>query len=107
MFDLEQAVAEWRAAQAALPASALDELEEHLRASTETLSSTGLGDDEAFLVARRRLGTPCQLDTEFAKVPGAHAERRLRWMLAGVIAASLVPGAMHLVSRAGVLAGVG
>ena len=92
MFDLEKAVGEWRTAQAALPASVLDELEEHLRSSTETLAATGLSGGEAFLVARHRLGTPSQLDSEFEKVPGAYAERRLRWMLAGVIAACLVPG---------------
>jgi hypothetical protein len=107
MFDLEKAVGEWRAAQAALPASVLDELEEHLRSSMETLAATGLSSDEAFLVARHRLGTPSQLDSEFEKVPGAYAERRLRWMLAGVIAASLVPGVMHIVSVASAFAGVG
>ncbi len=107
MFDLEKAVGEWRTAQAALPASVLDELEEHLRSSTETLAATGLSGDEAFLVARHRLGAPSKLDSEFEKVPGAYAERRLRWMLAGVIAASLVPVAMHLVSKASVCAGVG
>ena len=103
MFEREQAIATWREAQAALPADVRDELEEHLRSSTDALAAGELSEAEAFLIAQHRIGTPTELDAEFAKVPGSHAERRLRWMIVGVLAALAVPALMRIVSKAGAI----
>ncbi len=87
-FDLNQALSRWRgdlASAPALHAGTLDELEGHLRDSTATLVGSGLTEEEAFLVASRRLGPSPALAAEFDKVqPGAVWRVRCGWMLAGI-----------------------
>lgn len=94
MFHLDQAVTNWRRAMqqydTAGPAD-VDELESHLRDDVAQLVVTGLTEEEAFLVATHRLGTPPALSAEFSKInPGLVWARRLFWMLAGYIAVSLI-----------------
>jgi hypothetical protein len=94
MRDLERAIWEWRERResgSALPTDALDELEAHVRDSAGDLVEAGLTGDEAVLVAERRLGDPRALENEFAKISGGATDRRLRWLLAGVIAALVIP----------------
>lgn len=59
MSTLEEQIGQWRAyvqrARALEPAD-VDELEEHLREQIADLSTGGLQDDEAFLVAVKRMG---------------------------------------------------
>jgi hypothetical protein len=67
-FDLEQSLAQWRSTlenSPAIRASDMEELEAHLRDSIQTLQAKGLGVEEAFLIACRRLGPSRQLDREY------------------------------------------
>jgi hypothetical protein len=87
MSDLNTRIARWRIgleAGDALTEEALDELESHLRDEHEQLVGAGLADDEAFLIAARRLGRSETLDAEFAKVaPSGGWGRRAHFMVLG------------------------
>ena len=70
MESLENQIAEWRRYLADAPAidgSDVEELEDHLRDQIATLSLAGLSDEEAFLVAVRRLGHLDEISREFAR----------------------------------------
>lgn len=90
MFNLNEEVIKWRNALAqseAFGGADIDELEGHLREEIERLAAAGLSEQEAFLVAGRRLGDTRSLESEFAKVNAGHILRtRLFWMAAGVLA---------------------
>ncbi len=79
MFDVEQAIADWRAKMAARAVDDpewLDELESHLRDEIEALEQTGLAAERAFEEAVTRIGMPGALKKEFRKVGGFIAMRR-------------------------------
>ena len=66
----ESQIAEWRAYVAKAPAvdgRDLDELETHLRDQISELGAAGLAEDEAFLVAVKRMGDLDTLSREFAR----------------------------------------
>ena len=90
MFDLNEQIARWRAGLAeseAYSTADIDELEAHLREEVGQLTAAGLSEQEAFLVAGRRLGDAAALENEFAKVNGRYILRkRLFWMTAGAFA---------------------
>jgi hypothetical protein len=70
MESLETQIAEWRAYVAGAPAlngRDVDELEDHLRDQIAELNTAGLSDDEAFLVAVKRMGNVDTLSREFAR----------------------------------------
>lgn len=70
MPAIEQEIAEWRSFVERRPAVGerdLDELEDHLRDQIADLSAAGLADDEAFLVAVKRMGRLDSLSREFAR----------------------------------------
>jgi Clp amino terminal domain, pathogenicity island component len=71
MFNLEQAIAEWRrqmmAAGITGPES-LDELEGHLRDDIEQRMRSGSSELDAFESAVQQIGQPTALESEFAKV---------------------------------------
>ncbi len=70
MESVESQVAEWRAFVARAPGvngHDLDELEDHLRHQIAELNTAGLTDDEAFLIAVKRLGDVDGLSREFAR----------------------------------------
>jgi hypothetical protein len=73
--SLEEGIAEWRAylrrRQAIHPVD-VDELEDHLRSQATTLREAGLAEDEAFLIAVKRIGGQDALSREFAR---EHSER--------------------------------
>jgi len=73
--SLEEGIAEWRSfvrrRQAIDPADA-NELEDHLRSQARALVEAGLSEDEAFLIAVKRLGDLDTLSREFAR---EHSER--------------------------------
>jgi len=73
--SLEEGIAEWRSylrrRQAIHPVDA-DELEDHLRSQTSALEEAGLTEDEAFLIAVKRIGDLDALSREFAR---EHSER--------------------------------
>ncbi len=72
---LEEQIAHWRAflrRRAAIHGSDVEELEDHLRSQVVTLTESGLAEDEAFLVAVKRMGNLDALSREFAR---EHSER--------------------------------
>ncbi|HWQ90615.1 MAG TPA: permease prefix domain 1-containing protein [Clostridia bacterium] len=92
-FDLNKAIQSWReklASSPAVRAGDADELEMHLRDSITALEGKGLTAQEAFWVAKSRLGTHEALEVEFGKV---NAEQvwidRLLWMMTGAIVLGL------------------
>jgi hypothetical protein len=84
-FDLNGAIAEWRSGMGredALGAEALRELESHLREGVRELTGKGLSEEEAFLIARRRMGAGPELAKEFAAAdPEGVWRRRLFWFV--------------------------
>ena len=71
MFNLDQAIMEWRRQMlgAGIKAPALlDELESHLREDVERRMKSGLSVQEAFDTAVQRIGQASALKAEFAKV---------------------------------------
>ncbi len=92
-FDLENAIRSWRQRLVEeLPAGGdtISELEEHLRTALADLGQRGLSEEESFLIAFRRLGSPTALAGEFGQSdPAAVWRRRVFWILVGWVAAHL------------------
>lgn len=90
-FDRETAVASWRVELAAAlgDRDAADELEAHLRDEMAALEAQELRPEEAFLVARHRLGPPPALAAELGKVRPAPLFHTwlvpLHWAVMGVL----------------------
>lgn len=73
--ELENQIAQWRAylhRRRELQSADAEELEDHLRSKIAELTEAGLHDDEAFVVAVKRLGSLDELSREFAR---EHSER--------------------------------
>jgi hypothetical protein len=73
--SLEEGVAEWRSylrRRPAIHAVDADELEDHLRSQAKTLVEAGLSEEEAFLIAVKRIGELDAISREFAR---EHSER--------------------------------
>lgn len=71
MFDLEQAITEWRRQMLAVGVKTpalLDELESHLRDDVEQQMRLGANAQEAFEIAVRQIGQPDALRNEFTKI---------------------------------------
>ncbi len=85
MFELDQAIADWRRTMAAdgLKSPALlDELESHLRDDVERHAKSGAAAEKSFHAAVRQLGEPGALKTEFSKIGEANgAFARLKYFL--------------------------
>ncbi len=72
---LEEQISEWRAyvrRRRAIDSADVHELEDHLRSQLADLQEAGLREDEAFLIAVKRLGELDALSREFAQ---EHSER--------------------------------
>lgn len=108
-FDLNRSLQEWRrrfAASAPIRSENIDEMEAHLRDSTAAWVGRGLTEEEAFLIALRRIGPSDALAAEFAKVhPGDVRRTRAVWMLGGVFLFLIVNDLAGLASGAAVLFG--
>jgi hypothetical protein len=79
MFELESAIEDWTRRVAQLDSVRgldVEELEVHLRDSILELRSKGLTDEEAFLIATRRVGAPSDLGREYEKVQPGYAWAR-------------------------------
>ena len=73
--SLEEGIAEWRSylrRRQAIHSVDADELEDHLRSQASALVKAGLTEDEAFLIAVKRIGELDALSREFAQ---EHSER--------------------------------
>lgn len=93
MHDLDRQLAAWKGSIArarTLTEDDIAELEVHLRDSVHDLSARGLSQEEALLVALRRIGDPSVLAVEYQKVnPGLVWARRWYWMTAGFLGFSV------------------
>jgi hypothetical protein len=70
MFNLDQSISDWRRRMLAggvKSPNVLDELESHLREDVARQAQAGIGAEEAFEAAARRIGEAHALKTEFAK----------------------------------------
>lgn len=89
MFDLEAAVTDWKQSlhtRESLSKDDITELESHLRECMSSLKSVGLSGEEAFFIARRRVGQPSDLDAEFAKESSiTRWVHRSKWMCIGIL----------------------
>ena len=89
-ISLEEGIAEWRSylrRQPAIHSVDADELEDHLRSQAGALVEAGLAEDEAFLIAVKRIGEIDVLSREFAM---EHSERLWKRL---VVAPDASPGA--------------
>jgi hypothetical protein len=90
MFDLEQAIHQWKQEFAAALKSpeAIDELESHLREELERRLQSGQSPQQAFRDAVREIGEIDMLKSEFAKNRGLHEFlaqiKRVALTLAGI-----------------------
>lgn len=109
MFDLESNVAAWKqalASRGSVQPEALDELEDHLRASFERLGAdpglqNALTPEERFALAARRIGDTSALSAEFERAdPSAAARRRWIWMLTGYVGIHVASQALFALSTA-------
>ena len=83
MKGVESQISEWRAyvgRAATVNGHDVDELEDHLRQQITDLNAAGLADDEAFLVAVKRLGELDAISREFAR---EHSGRLWKQLLGG------------------------
>lgn len=88
---LEERIAEWRTWLSRRPAIAgadVEELEDHLRSQVGELEEAGLAEDEAFLVAVKRLGDLDALSREFAH---EYSERLWKQLVVGPEAGAPAP----------------
>ena len=104
MFDLEMHIQQWRSRLLqtdGVSAAEVDELESHLRDSTEELSVSPLTSEESFWLAARRVGSPESIALEFSKVNGARTwTRRAQWMLVGYLMLSVILGFLASMGQA-------
>ena len=93
MSDMNERIESWRAdlmAREGITASAVDELEDHLRTSLADLAGKELADEETFHLATRRIGHAPAVEEEFYKAnPASVWGRRLRWMVLGYLICTL------------------
>jgi hypothetical protein len=86
MFDLEKSITEWRqqmldaGIQTPVP---LEELEEHLREEIERQMKSGLGEQNAFVIAVEHIGRGNLLEPEFKKAGGMDKAHRRK--VAGIV----------------------
>jgi hypothetical protein len=92
MFNLDQAIGEWRqqmlAAGIQTPVP-LEELEIHLREEIAQQTKLELNEQEAFNVAVRRIGHGHVHQNEFNKVEGGHKTKRAIMLIIGWLAAGV------------------
>ena len=80
---LEQRIGEWRnyfRTRQAVQSADVAELEDHLRSQIDALREAGLDEDEAFLVAVKRLGSLDSVSREFAR---EYSERLWKQLMVG------------------------
>jgi hypothetical protein len=92
-FVLEERIGEWRQyfrTRPAVRANDVAELEDHLRSQIDALRTAGLAEDEAFLVAVKRLGDLDSVSREFAN---EYTERLWKQLVVAPDANVVSPGA--------------
>lgn len=93
-FSLSSSVAEWRREMASQPGITSDqahELESHLVESMNRLKQRGLTEEEAFWLARRRLGRCVDIAAEITKAdPSCLWRDRVCWMATALLGGHLL-----------------
>ena len=93
MFNLEQAIADWRKQMLATGIKTpvpLEELEIHLREEIEQRTKSGLNEQRAFEISIRQIGQPNVLKNEFKKNERTFMKRTLIILL-GIFAVLFGP----------------
>ena len=89
MFNLNEQIKKWRSSLAQsciLDKADIDELESHLREEIEHIHTTKLSQQEVFLIAAHRLGSPANLSSEYAKINrGLKLRQTSFWIAAGML----------------------
>lgn len=107
---LEEQIDQWRGyvqRRRAISAADVDEMEDHLRGQVHDLTTSGLDDDEAFLVAVKRMGNLDEVSREFAREHSDRLWKQLvlvpeepgengRWRELGVVLALAVAAGLAL-----------
>jgi len=92
---LEEQIAQWRdyvRRRRAITGPDVEELEAHLRDQVAALTEAGLAEDEAFLVAVKRMGSLDALSREFAR---EHSDRLWKQLVIGPGAAAASSSTAH------------
>lgn len=88
-FNLEKSLAQWKNSlyqDDSLTEDTIAELESHLLEETDELRAKGLDEEEAFFVARKRLGDTGILIQEFEKVDdNVLSFNRIRFLVLGIL----------------------
>ena len=100
MFDLEQAIADWRKQMLAAGIQSpvpLEELESHLREEIERLLQSGFNEQEAFMISARGIGQPKSLNHEFQKTERTFMKANLKYVIVLLMGiAAQLPGSFQL-----------
>lgn len=87
MFDIKESLNKWKQDlnhNQSLNISDVNELQLHLEDSMEELEEKGLSEEEAFWIARHRIGDTEVLSNEYAKVNRADIwKKRILWFISG------------------------
>jgi len=98
MFDLNQSITQWQQALAedgTLCSEQIAELTAHLADQIDQLRKSPLDEQEAFVIATRRVGKPCEIAEEYDKAnPLARWRSRLLWMVGGYLGCTLIGAAV-------------
>ncbi len=89
MFELSAAIDNWRQTIGTKGECSLEdiqELESHLLEQFHELTSAGLSEREAFFVSVSRIGTPEEINNQYAKADPTNIwKHRALWMIAGIL----------------------
>jgi hypothetical protein len=92
MFNLEQAIADWRQKMLACGIETpvpMEELELHLREEMERQMEGGLNPQPAFEAAVEQIGTAGSLTTEFSKINPPLSMKSMIKILTGILAVAI------------------
>lgn len=89
MFELNKAIKNWRnelSNEEAMTGEGVEELESHLYEQVDSLITTGLSEEEAFMVATHRIGQKEEISQEFAMI-NSHViwRTRVSWIAIGIL----------------------
>lgn len=103
MFNLNEQIGKWRTSlmqSQTLATADIDELESHLREEIQSLKQLKLSDEEALLIAARRLGNTHNLSNEYAKInQGRVLAQKTSCMIGGVLIYMVIISCARVVSK--------
>lgn len=94
MLKLSESISDWQqhlASDSAMTADEISELTAHVIDQCRFLQDAGLSEEEAIIIAARRIGRPYELSDEFSKLnPLTRWRTRLLWMVGGYLLCTFV-----------------